>query len=73
MAIMNVLTIKHKHFNPHISIFHIYELSITSLCYRAQCAPPPASWKKIKRKMIYATRNKFCMILVLLTLVRWPR
>jgi len=31
------LTIKHKHFNPYISIFHIHELSITSLCLRAQC------------------------------------
>ena len=34
-------TIKHKHFKPYISIFHIYELSITSLCSKPQCAPPP--------------------------------
>ena len=35
------LTLKHKHFSPNISIFHIYELSITPLCFRAQCASTP--------------------------------
>ena len=30
-------TIKHKKFNPQLQIFHIYELSITSIYSRAQC------------------------------------
>ena len=35
------LTMKLTHFNPHISFFHTYELNITFLWSRAQCAPPP--------------------------------
>ena len=36
------LPIKHNNFQSQLQIFHIYELSITSLCSRAQCAPPPS-------------------------------
>ena len=35
------LKIIHNNFQPHSWIFNIYELSITSLCCRAQCASPP--------------------------------
>ena len=35
------LTIILNNFQSHFLIFPIYELSITSLCFRAQCAPPP--------------------------------
>ena len=51
------LTIKHKHFNPHILIFHIHELSITSLCSRAQCAPLPHLYSP-KRVGVHSYESK---------------
>ena len=42
------LTLKHTNFNPLISIFHIYVLSITFLWSRAQCGGGKMLINKIK-------------------------
>ena len=42
------LTIIHNNFQPHFQIFHVYELSITSLCLRAHSVPSPIRSLNVK-------------------------